>query len=139
MFKDIFLNYLTILNILNTHDELWFWNNRKGLHSLTNLINNFIFINFILLKLLAQWRESESHSVMSNSLWPHRLYSPWNSSGPNTGVGSLSLLQQIFPTQKSNWGLLHCKPILYQLNQVSTITSLLIISIILKIIHYAWT
>ena len=27
----------------------------------------------------------------------------------NTGVGSLSLLQQIFPTQKSNWGLLHCR------------------------------
>ena len=134
MFKDIFLNYLTILN---THDELWLWNNRKGLHSLTNLINNFIFINFILLKLLAQWSESASHSVMSNSLWSHRLYSPWNSSGPNTGVGSLSLLQQIFPAHKSNWGLLHCKQILYQLSQVSIITSLLIISIILKIIHYA--
>ena len=34
----------------------------------------------------------------------------------NTGVGNLSLLQQIFPTQESNWGLLHCKQILYQLN-----------------------
>ena len=34
----------------------------------------------------------------------------------NTGVGSLSLLQQIFPTQKSNWGLLHCRWILYQLS-----------------------
>ena len=33
-----------------------------------------------------------------------------------TGVGSLSLLQQIFPTQESNWGLLHCRQILYQLN-----------------------
>ena len=32
------------------------------------------------------------------------------------GVGSLSLLQQIFPTQESNWGLLHCKRILYQLS-----------------------
>ena len=32
----------------------------------------------------------------------------------NTGVGSLSLLQQIFPTQETNWGLLHCKWILYQ-------------------------
>ena len=32
----------------------------------------------------------------------------------NTGVGSLSLLQQIFPTQKSNQGLLHCRQILYQ-------------------------
>ena len=41
---------------------------------------------------------------------------PWNSLGQNTGVGSLSLLQGIFPTQESNWGLLYCKRILYQLS-----------------------
>ena len=34
----------------------------------------------------------------------------------NTGVGSLSLLQRIFPTHESNWGLLHCRLILYQLS-----------------------
>ena len=34
----------------------------------------------------------------------------------NTGVGSLSLLQGIFPTQESNWVLLHCRQILYQLS-----------------------
>ena len=34
----------------------------------------------------------------------------------NTGVGSLSLLMQIFPTQESNQGLLHCRWILYQLS-----------------------
>ena len=34
----------------------------------------------------------------------------------NTGVGSLSFLQQIFPTQQSNQGLLHCRRILYQLS-----------------------
>ena len=34
----------------------------------------------------------------------------------NTGVGSLSVLQQIFPTQESNWGLLHYRWILYQLS-----------------------
>ena len=33
----------------------------------------------------------------------------------NTGVGSLSHLQRIFLTQESNWGLLHCRQILYQL------------------------
>ena len=33
----------------------------------------------------------------------------------NTIVGSLSLLQRIFLTQESNWGLLHCRWILYQL------------------------
>ena len=102
-----------------------------------------------------KWSESENHSVMSNSLWPHGLYSPWNSPGQNTGVGSLSLpgdlpnpgieprspilqadslpseppgkpkntgvgslsvLQWIFLTEESNWGLLHCRWILYQLN-----------------------
>ena len=100
--------------------------------------------------------KSGSRSVMSDSLCPHGLYSPWNSPGQNTGVGScsllqrifpipdqtqisciaggfflpaeppgkpknkrvgsLSLLQQIFPTQESNWGLLHRRQILYQLN-----------------------
>ena len=42
---------------------------------------------------------------MSDSWWPYGLYSPWNSLGQNTGVGSLSLLQWIFPTQGSNPGL----------------------------------
>ena len=34
----------------------------------------------------------------------------------NTGVGSLSLLQEIFPPQELNQGLLHCRRILYQLS-----------------------
>ena len=53
---------------------------------------------------------------MSNSLWPHGLYSPWSSPGQDTGVGSLSLLQGIFTTQGSNPGLLHCRRIPYQLS-----------------------
>ena len=60
--------------------------------------------------------ESESRSVMSDSLQPHGLYSPWNSPGQNTGVGNLSLVQGIFPTQGSNPGLAHCRRILYQLS-----------------------
>ena len=44
------------------------------------------------------------------------IYSPWNSPGQNTGVGSLSLLQGIFPTQGSNPGLPHCRQTLYQLS-----------------------
>ena len=94
-------------------------------------------------------------TVMSDSLQPHGLYSPWNSPGQNTGVGpfpspgdlpnpgieprspalwvdslpaeprgkpkntgvgSLSLFQGIFPAQESNRGLLHCRWILYQLS-----------------------
>ena len=105
---------------------------------------------------LPAYSESESCSVVSDSLWPRGLYSPWNSPGQNTGVGScsllqgifphpgikhrsptlqanslpgeppgkpkntgvgsLSLLQQIFLTQESNWGLLLCRWILYQLS-----------------------
>ena len=42
----------------------------------------------------------ESHSVMSYSLQPLGLYSPWNSPGQNTGVDSLSLFQRIFPEIK---------------------------------------
>ena len=50
------------------------------------------------------------------SLQPHGQYGPWNSPGQNTGVGSLSLLQGIFPTQGSNLGLPHCRRILFQLS-----------------------
>ena len=82
---------------------------------------------------------------MSDSLPPHGLHSPRNSPGHSTGVGSLSLLQGIFPswgsnppeppekpkntavgslsllqwifpTQESNWGLLPCRQILYKLS-----------------------
>ena len=63
-----------------------------------------------------KWSESDSCLVVFNSLWPHGLYSPWNFPGQNTGVGSLSLLQGIFPTQGSNPGLPYCRQIIYQLN-----------------------
>ena len=57
-------------------------------------------------------RESVSHSVVSDSLWPHglepaKLLCPWNSPSKNTGVGCHSLLQEIFLTQGLNLGLLH--------------------------------
>ena len=48
--------------------------------------------------------------------WLTRLLCPWNSPGKNAGVGSHSLLQEIFPTQGLNPGVLHCKEILYHLN-----------------------
>ena len=60
--------------------------------------------------------EKWSHSVVSDSLQPHGLYSVWNFPGQNTGVGSFSLLQGIVPTQGWNPGLPHCKCILYQLS-----------------------
>ena len=59
--------------------------------------------------------ESESRSVVSDSL-RHPWTSPLNSPGQNTGVGSLSLLRGIFPTQESKPGLPNCRQILYQLS-----------------------
>ena len=47
---------------------------------------------------------------------PWTVHSPWNSPGKNTGVGSHSLLLGIFPAHESNWGLLHCRSILYELS-----------------------
>ena len=73
-------------------------------------------------------KENEICSVLSKYQGPHRLYSPWNSPGQNTGVGSCSLLQGIFPTQGWNPGLLHCRQILYQLryqgNPIYTLNSI---------------
>ena len=60
--------------------------------------------------------ESKRHSVMSDSSQSHGLYRPWNSPGQNTGVGSLSLLQGIFPTQGLKPGLLPYRWTLYQLS-----------------------
>ena len=68
------------------------------------------------LSILYMKHKSESCSVVSDSLQHHGLYSPWNSPGQNTGVGSFPLLQGIFPTQGSNPGLPHCRQILYQLS-----------------------
>ena len=50
--------------------------------------------------ILSTMKESESHSVMSDSLQPHGLYSPRNSLGQNTGGVSLSLLQGNLPNPR---------------------------------------
>ena len=80
----------------------------------------FFFLNLTFLFQLSNLSSfitiSASHSLVSDSLRPHGLYSPWNSPGQNTGVGSLSLLQGIFPTEGLNSGLPHCRQILYQLS-----------------------
>ena len=75
--------------------------------------------------------ESESRSVMSDSLQPHGL-SPWNSPGQNAGVGSFSLLQGIFPTPGLRPGLSHCRWILYQLSHQGVISFLILNSLTCK-------
>ena len=92
-----------------------------------HLVTDSKTLSFLQFGILKEWQHGfspqaegslscESHSVVADSMWPHGLYSPWNSPGQNTGVGSLSLLQGIFPTQGSNPGLPHCGRILYQLS-----------------------
>ena len=63
-----------------------------------------------LIGLCKQKSESESRSVVTDSLWPRGQYSPWNFPGQNTGV------QGILPIQGSNPGILYCRWILYQLS-----------------------
>ena len=96
--------------------------NQHGSYTVSLLFNFFLYFPFFfsfnqlfILNCLMQ-NESESRSVVSDSLKPHGLLIPWNSPGQNTGVGTLSLLQGIFPTQGLNLGLPHCRRILYQLS-----------------------
>ena len=46
--------------------------------------------------------------------WPARLLCPWYCPYRNTEAGCHFLLQGIFPTQRSNLHLLHCRQILYR-------------------------
>ena len=79
----------------------------------------FIFFSMEILMLLSWIKKYKSKypkvKVKVTQSCP-TLYSLWNSPGQNTGVGSLSLFQGIFPTQRSNPGLLHCRWILYRVS-----------------------
>ena len=93
--------------------EQWIGSNlRKG-------YNKAVYCYFASLAYIQS--QSESCSLISDSLQPHGLYPtrllcPWNFPGKNTGMGSHFPLQGIFPTQGSNPGLLHCRQILYCLS-----------------------
>ena len=57
-----------------------------------------------------------------------RLFTSWATGKPkNTGMGSLSFLQRIFPTQQLNSGLLCCRQILYQLSHQGSHSGTLIL------------
>ena len=86
-------------------------------YTLNNRIQMLINFNLTVIEIYSCVHAllSESCSVMSSSLWPHGLYSPWNS-GQNTPGQKIYFLQEIFPTQESNPGLRYCGQILYQLS-----------------------
>ena len=59
---------------------------------------------------------TQSDSFRPHGLQPAKFLVCGDSPGKNTGVGCHTLFQQIFPTQGSNPGLLHCRQILYCLS-----------------------
>ena len=69
-----------------------------------------------------------SDSLQPHGLQPARLLCPWNSPGKNTGVGGHFLLQEIFPTQGWNPGLLRCSQIFYCLSHQGSPILLLLCS-----------
>ena len=79
-------------------------------------MDSILYLEFthFLLDIVHKWKWKSLSRIRLFA--PHGLYSPWNSPGQNTGVGSLSLLQGIFPTQGLSPGLLHGRRILYQLS-----------------------
>ena len=63
-----------------------------------------------------KWKSLSCVQLFAIPLQSHGLYRPWNSLGQNTGVGSLALLQGMFPTQGLNAGFPHCRRILYHMS-----------------------
>ena len=98
------------LNKEEFNKELNKFLNKELLKEQSQLI---LYITYYIYNIICIYKWSESHSLVSDSLQPHDLYSSWNSLGQNTGVGNLSLLQGIFQTQGLNPGFLHCRWILY--------------------------
>ena len=89
-----------------------------------SIVSNYLWPHEILQVRILEWvafpfsRESSQPRIepRSPTLQADSLPAKPQGKPKNTGVGSLSLLQRIFPTQDSNWGLLVCRWILYQLS-----------------------
>ena len=80
--------------------------------------------------------QSLSHIRLYVTLWTIALQAPLSVeiSCKNTGVGSQSILQEIFPTQGSNSGLLHCRQILYRLSHQGSQINILSLSYYMKLL-----
>ena len=91
---------LIIICFMFMHDSY----KQRMIQMKTGNSNTMSVIDIAISDTIVKESESQSHSVVSHSLRPQGLYGPWNSPGQNTGVGSLSLLQGLFPTQGSTPG-----------------------------------
>ena len=96
----------------------------KVTQSCPTLCDHVIIVHEILQARILEWvafpfsrRSSQPRDQTQVSHIAGGFFTSWATGKPkNAGVGSLSLLQEIFLTQESNWGLLHCRQILYQLS-----------------------
>ena len=69
------------------------------------------------------WRNNDQFRILHSSLWTVAHQASLSNNilpGKNTGVSNHSLLQEIFPTQGLNLGLLHYRQILYHLSHQGT-------------------
>ena len=97
---------------------------RKWLSHVWLFVTPWIVVHGILQAKILEWvafpfsrGSSQPRDQAQISHIAGRFFSSWAiAKSKNTGVGSLSLLQRIFPTQELNQGLLHCRQILYQLS-----------------------
>ena len=103
--------YLNYFNI-NVHSS------NISLSTAFTVTHKFEYVVFLCSLISKNFLSSLGTSSLTHWLFTqwNYLYNPWDSLGPNTGVGRLSFLQTIFLTQGSNPGLPHCKRILYQLS-----------------------
>ena len=108
-------------NLAHVHAHMLYMNIVRRVNPKISLNKKKILFSFYFVSI---WDNSYSGKLVIIILWCEwkllrcvgLFVTPWNSPGQSTGVGSLSLLQGIFPTQGSNPGLLHCRRILYQLS-----------------------
>ena len=95
-----------------------------GASLVLQLVKNLLAMQETWVRSLAQEDSLENgmathSSILAGEFYGQRsleVYSPWDSPGQNTGVGSCSLVEGNFPTQGSNPGLLHHRQILYHLS-----------------------
>ena len=75
-----------------TNEQVWWWGGAGDTEPEPGRKNVFTSLS------VSKWKSLSRVWLLR----PYGLYSPWNSPCQNTGVGSLSLFQGIFPTQGSN-------------------------------------
>ena len=93
---------------------------RQGMIGAVTWVTGTVF--YKMRKEKAKWSHSGvSDSLQPQELWHTRLLHPWDFPGKGAGVGCRCLLQRIFPTQRPNLGLPHCRQTLYLLSHQASL------------------